>query len=421
MGRQGGGPAVLPGAELSDQYGELFRDCWWPAVAIVTRLTGDLEIAEDAVQDACALALTKWPAEGVPSSPRGWLVGVARHKALDLLRREARRTPLEAAAVRDWPSPEFGGSGEEELGDEELALIFMCCHPALDPEARIALTLRCVCGLATAEIAAAFVVPEPTLAQRLVRAKRKIRQAGIRLKSPDRDDLPRRLAAVLRVVYLVFTQGHLAQAGPDLVRGTLCEQAIRLARALATLLPDEPEVMGLLALLLLTDARREARTSAAGELVPLGDQDRARWNAAMIAEGTALLGQALAAGRPGPYQLHAAIAACHVEPVTDWREVAALYGELARYEPTAVTEANRAVAVAMAEHPAAGLQILESLGSRLALWPQFHIARAELLRRTGRTGEAITAFRRALELPLPHPEQAFLERRISEIAGEARI
>jgi RNA polymerase sigma-70 factor (ECF subfamily) len=420
VGRQGGGPAVLPGAELTDQYGELFRDCWWPAVAIVTRLTGDLEIAEDAAQDACALALTKWPAEGVPSSPRGWLVGVARHKALDRLRREARRAPLEAAAARDRPNPEDGAPGEEELGDEELALIFMCCHPALDPEARIALTLRCVCGLATAEIAAAFVVPEPTMAQRLVRAKRKIRQAGIRLKSPDRDDLPRRLAAVLRVVYLVFTQGHLAQAGPDLVRGTLCEQAIRLARALATLLPDEPEVMGLLALLLLTDARREARTSAAGELVPLGDQDRARWNAAMIAEGTALLGQALAAGRPGPYQLHAAIAACHVEPVTDWREVAALYGELARYEPTAVTEANRAVAVAMAEDPAAGLEILESLGPRLARWPQFHIARAELLRSTGRTGEAIASFRRALELPLPHPEQAFLERRISEVAGEAR-
>jgi RNA polymerase sigma-70 factor, ECF subfamily len=413
---QGGGAAVLSGAELTGQYGELFRGCWWPAVAVLTRLTGDLETAEDAVQDACALALTKWPAEGVPSSPCGWLVGVARHKALDVARRQARRAPLEAAAARDWPSPRDDAPGEEERGDdEELALIFMCCHPALDPQARIALTLRCVCGLATAEIAAAFVVPEPTMAQRLVRAKRKIRQAGIRLKSPDREDLPRRLAAVLRVVYLVFTQGHTARAGPDLVRGTLCEQAIRLARALATLMPDEPEVMGLLALLLLTDARREARTSDAGELVLLGDQDRGRWNAAKITEGTALLTRALKAGHPGPYQLHAAIAACHAEPVTDWREVAALYGELARYEPTAVTEANRAVAVAMAEDPAAGLAILDSLGSRLARWPQFHIARAELLRRTGRTGEAIAAFRRALDLPLPHPEQAFLKRRISEL------
>jgi RNA polymerase sigma-70 factor (ECF subfamily) len=387
----------------------------------VTRLTGDLETAEDAVQDACALALTTWPAEGMPSSPRGWLVGVARHKALDRLRREARRAPLEAAAARAWPGPPDHGSAAEEPGDEELALVFMCCHPALDPEARIALTLRCVCGLATAEIAAAFLVPEPTMAQRLVRAKRKIRQAGIRLRSPDRDDLPRRLAAVLRVVYLVFTQGHLAQAGPDLLRGTLCEQAIRLARALATLIPDEPEVTGLLALLLLTDARREARTSPEGDLVLLGDQDRSRWDTAKIAEGTALLEQALKVGRPGPYQLHAAIAACHVEPVTDWREIAALYGELARYEPTAVTEANRAVAVALAEDPSAGLEILDSLGPRLARWPQFHIARAELLHRTGRTGEAIAAFRRALELPLPHPEQAFVERRISEIGGEAQV
>lgn len=396
-------------------YSELFRDSWWPAVALITRLTGDLEAAEDAVQDACALALTKWPAEGIPDNPRGWLFGVARHKALDQLRREARRAPLERAAARELPSHGDHASGTEDLGDEELALIFMCCHPALDPEARIALTLRCVCGLATTEIAAAFVVPEPTLAQRLVRAKRKIRQAGIRLRSPDHEDLPQRLAAVLRVVYLVFTQGHRAPAGPDLVRGALCEQAIRLARALAKLMPDEPEVAGLLALLLLTDARRDARTSDAGELVLLGDQDRGRWDATKIAEGTALLEQALKVARPGPYQLHAAIAACRVEPVTDWREVAALYGALARYEPTAVTEANRAVAVAIAEGPAAGLAILESLGSQLARWPQFHIARAELLHRTGRIGEAISAFRQALDLPLPRPEQAFVTRRITEL------
>jgi len=370
------------------------------------------------VQDACALALTKWPAEGVPSSPRGWLIGVARHKALDRLRREARRVRLEAVAVRDWPGTAdepCGEAGTVAAADDELALIFMCCHPALDPEARIALTLRCVCGLATADIAAAFVVPEPTLAQRLVRAKRKVRQAGIRLKPPDRDDLQRRLATVLRVIYLVYTQGHMAAAGPDLVRGALCEQAIRLARALAALIPGEPEVAGLLALLLITDARRAARTSDAGGLVPLGSQDRGRWDAAEIAEGAALLEQALTAGRPGPYQLHAAIAACHVQPETDWREIAALYSELARYEPTAVTEANRAVAVAMAEGPAAGLAILDSLGTRLARWPQFHIARAELLRMTGRTGEAITAFRRALDLPLPHPERTFLQKRITEL------
>jgi RNA polymerase sigma-70 factor, ECF subfamily len=341
---------------------------------------------------------------------------VARHKAVDLLRREARRAPLEATAARDWPSPhDAAPDAVVEPGDEELALIFMCCHPALDPEARIALTLRCVCGLATAEIAAAFVVPEPTMAQRLARARRKIRQAGIQLKSPDREDLPRRLAAVLRVIYLVFTHGHRAPAGPDLVRGALCEQAIRLARALAAMMPGEPEAAGLLALLLITDARRDARTSDAGELVLLGDQDRGSWDPAKIAEGTDLLARALTARRPGPYQVHAAIAACHAEPVTDWREIAGLYGELARYEPTAVTEANRAVAVAMAEGPDAGLAILDSLGSRLARWPQFHIARAELLSRAGRAGEAITAFRQALDLPLPRPEQAFLERRISEL------
>lgn len=369
------------------------------------------------MQDACELALMKWPAEGVPSSPRGWLIGVARHKALDRLRREARRAPLEAAAARDWHESRDAAPGQEERGDDELALIFMCCHPALDPEARIALTLRCVCGLPTAEIAAAFLVPEPTMAQRLVRAKRKIRQAGIRLTPPGHDDLPRRLAAVLRVIYLVFTQGHRAPAGPSLVRGALCDQAIRLARGVAALMPGEPETAGLLALLLLTDARRDARASDTGELIPLGDQDRHRWDMAKISEGTALLTSALRAGRPGPYQLHAAIAACHAEPVTDWREIAALYGELARYEPTAVTEANRAVAVAMAGTPEAGLAILDSLSVRLAQWPQFHIARAELLERTGRTAEAIDAFRRALELPLPRPEQAFLERRVSELRG----
>jgi RNA polymerase sigma-70 factor, ECF subfamily len=418
VGRQGGGQAVLPGAELNDQYGEFFRDHWWAAVAVLTRLTGDLEAAEDAVQDACALALTKWPVEGVPSSPRGWLIGVARHKALDRLRREARRVRLEVVAIREWPGTAdepCGLAGTVATADDELALIFMCCHPALDPEARIALTLRCVCGLATADIAAAFVVPEPTLAQRLVRAKRKVRQAGIRLRPADRDDLPRRLATVLRVIYLVYTQGHMAAAGPDLIRGALCEQAIRLARALAALIPDEPEVTGLLALLLITDARRAARISDTGDLVPLGCQDRDRWDAAKVAEGTVLLEQALTAGRPGPHQLHAAIAACHVQPETNWREISALYSELARYEPTAVTEANRAVAVAMAEGPAAGLAILDSLGMRLACWPQFHIARAELLRMTGRTGEAITAFRRALDLPLPHPERTFLQERINEL------
>src|SRR5215470_17454123 len=276
VGSRGGGPPRHGGggSPLTAGFGEVFRAHWWAAVAAVMAQVGDLELAEDAVQDACAAALAQWPAEGTPANPGSWLIGTARHKALDRLRREGRRAEKEAEAVREAGASPPPPGGWPAGADDELGLIFTCCHPALDPAARVALTLRCVCGLTTAEIAAAFLVPEPTMAQRLVRAKRKIRQAGIRLKSPGREDLPRRLAAVLRVVYLVFTQGHMAPAGPDLVRGTLCEQAIRLARALATLMPDEPEVTGLLALLLLTDARREARTSDAGELILLGDQDR---------------------------------------------------------------------------------------------------------------------------------------------------
>ena len=290
----------------------------------------------------------------------------------------------------------------------------MCCHPALDPQARIALTLRCVCGLPTAEIAAAFLVPEATMAQRLVRAKRKIRQAGIAFGVPRDEELTRRLGPVLRVVYLVFTQGHRAPGGRELIRGELCDQAIRLARALAALLPGEPEAAGLLALLLLTDARRAARLDGGGELVPLAEQDRGRWDRDLIGEGEALLTRALAARRPGPYQLHAAIAACHsCLDETDWPQIAALYGELARYEPGPVTEANRAVAVAMAGQPAAGLAILDPLGARLARWPQFHIARAELLRRLGRRAEAAEAYQTALGLALPRPEQAYIERRLA--------
>jgi RNA polymerase sigma-70 factor, ECF subfamily len=424
---------------LSDEVGGLLSGCWWGAVATLTRMFGDLQDAEDAVQDACALALTKWPAEGVPSNPQAWLIGTARHKALDRMRREGRRVEKEAAAVREL-SGTSGTSGTSDgegvdraafvdgadgtdgawaaVADDELALIFTCCHPALDPAVRVALTLRCVCGLATSEIAAAFLLPEPTMAQRLVRAKRKIRQAGIAFKVPGADEQAARLGAVLRVVYLVFTQGHMAARGEALVRGELCDQAIRLARALAALVPGEPEVTGLLALLLLTDARRPARTDEAGELVLLADQDRGKWDQAMITEGEALLERALRAGRPGPYQLHAAIAAYHsAEPATDWREVAALYGELIRYEPTPVVAANRAVAVAMSEGPAAGLAILDVAGAhpQTANWPQFHVARAELLRRLGRREEAAAAYRAALGLSPSRPESAYIERRIAEL------
>jgi RNA polymerase sigma-70 factor, ECF subfamily len=398
----------------------VFREHWWAAVAALTRLLGDLEVAEDAVQDACAAALAQWPGEGVPASPRGWLIATARHKALDRLRRDRRRSGKEAEAMRDIsPAPSPGGWPAST--DDELALIFTCCHPALDPAARIALTLRCVCGLPAPEIAAAFLVGEPAMAQRLVRAKRKIKQAGITFRVPPPADLPNRLTAVLRVIYLVFTQGHRAASGDTLVRGDLCDQAIRLARALAALLPGEPEVTGLLALLLLTDARRGARTGPDGELVLLAEQDRGRWDRAMIAEGEALAQAALRQGRPGPYQLHAAIAACHATAPTaastDWRQIALLYSELIRYEPTLVVEANRAVAVAMSEGSAAGLVILDAIGNdpQLRRWPPLHVARAELLRQAGRREEAADAYRAALELEPPAAERAFLARRLREL------
>jgi len=397
----------------------------------VTRQVGDLTVAEDAVQDACAAALAQWPAQGTPASPCAWLIGTARHKALDRVRRDRRRADKEAEAVRETTPPHSASpdpaappnaDGWAAGTDDELALIFTCCHPALDPAARVALTLRAVCGLTTAEIAAAFLVPEATMAQRLVRAKRKIRQAGIAFRVPDPADLPARLGAVLRVVYLVFTEGHLAAGGDALIRDELCDQAIRLARALAALLPGEPEVTGLLALLLLTDARRGARTGPDGDLVLLADQDRSQWDRAMIAEGEELVEQALRRSRPGPYQIQAAIAACHSgvrsAEATDWREIALLYGELIRYEPTPMVEANRAVAVAMSEGPAAGLVILDAVGRdpRLARWPQLHIARAELLRQLGRRADATAAYRAAIALEPPAPERAFLARRISELA-----
>ena len=288
--------AGVGSAAAADQLAAVLRDHWWAAVASIARRTGDLEVAEDAVQEACAAAVTQWPRDGIPPGPRAWLITTAWHKAVDLMRRDALRAIREAEAAQELASgpAERAGLARQPLepeqaagpvGDDELALIFACCHPALDPAVRVALTLRSVCGLATAEIAAAFVVPEPTMAQRLVRAKRKIRQAGIPLTVPGRDALADRLNAVLRVVYLVFTQGHRAAGNAGLIRADLCDQAIRLARQLCLVLPGEPEITGLLALLLLTDARRSARTAADGSLVLLADQDRGLWNASQIAEG----------------------------------------------------------------------------------------------------------------------------------------
>lgn len=373
------------------------------------------------MQDACVAALAQWPKEGIPANPGSWLVGTARHKALDRLRREQRRSDKEVAAVRELGESHAAYPGP--VRDDRLSLIFACCHPALDPGVRVPLTLRAVCGLTTSEIAAVFLVPEATMAQRLVRAKRKIREAGIPLRVPPVESLPARLAAVLRVVYLVFTEGHRPVAGDEAVRADLCEEAIRLARSLASLLPSEPEVTGLLALLLLTDARRPARVDDRGGLVLLADQDRGRWVRAAIAEGIGLVESALRAGRPGPYQLQAAIAACHSAAAraedTDWRQIAALYGELIRHEPTAVVEANRAVAVAMAEGPHAGLVILDALGAdpRMARWPLLHTARADLLARAGRTADAVAAYRHALELEPPVAERSFIARRIHQLGG----
>jgi RNA polymerase sigma-70 factor (ECF subfamily) len=387
---------------------------------VVARLTDDLGLAEDAVQDAFAAAIDRWASEPLPSDPSGWLIAVAKNHAVDRLRREARRSAKEQAAMlllgqRDPPPP------AGIIVDDRLRLIFACCHPALDPGTRVALTLRTLCGLTTAEIARSFLVSEATMAQRLVRAKRKIRDAAIPLRVPADDELPGRIGGVLRVVYLVFTEGHQATAGPRVVRDELCDEAVRLARLLAGLRPEDPEVLGLLALLLLTDARRDARATADGRLVLLEDQDRSRWDRAKIGAGTQVLDRAVRLRKPGPYQLQAAIAACHTAAAhpgaTDWAEIAALYGALARFEPTPVVHANRAVAVAMAEGPAAGLALLDKLrdDSQCQRWHLLHACRADLLRKLGRTAEATDAYRTALTLDPPPAEREFLAGRLAEI------
>lgn len=395
-----------------------FREEWGQVVATLIRVTGDWDLAEECAQDAFAQALDRWRRDGVPRRPGAWLTTTARHRAMDVLRREAvgARKLQEAAMLTGYEEP-YDDSGVQ---DDRLRLIFTCCHPALHIEARVALTLRTLAGLTTPEIARAFLVPEATMAQRLVRAKKKIRNAGIPYRVPPAHLLPERTTGVLGVIYLLFNEGYAATSGAGLVRRNLCAEAVRLARVLARLMPDEPEALGLLALLLLHDARRETRVDAAGELVTLEDQDRTAWDHAEVDEGAALLETALRRGRPGPYQIQAAVAACHTTAATaadtDWADIAALYGELLRFVPSAVVRLNRAVAVGMAEGPDAGLALVAEL-EREGELNGYHLlpaTRADLLRRSGRTTEAAEAYERALELVENDAERNFLEKRLAE-------
>lgn len=406
--------AAVTDAEIA----RVFRSEHGRAVAVLVRVFGDIDLAEESVQDAFAVAVARWPADGLPPSPAGWIVTTARRRAIDRIRRENARAGKHAEAARLHEAGTSAVDEENAVPDDRLRLIFTCCHPALAPAARVALTLRLLGGLSTADIARAFLVPEKTMAQRLVRAKGKIRDARIPYRVPGPAELPARLASVLAVVYLVFTEGHTAAGGDRLVRDDLCVEAVRLARLLAELLPDEPEVLGLLALLLLTDARRPARTNADGDLIPLAAQDRTLWDRDLITEGQSLVRRCLQLRRPGPYQIQAAIAAVHSDAATvettDWRQVVALYDQLLVVAPTPVAALHRAVAVAEVDGPAAGLDLVDSLDlDRYHLW---HAVRADLLRRLGRLPEAVAAYDAALARATNAAERGFLQRRRAELS-----
>ncbi|MDQ2682165.1 MAG: RNA polymerase sigma factor, partial [Chloroflexota bacterium] len=392
--------------------------------ATLIRLLGDFDLAEDALADAFAAAVRQWPAEGVPANPRAWLVSTGRFKAIDHIRRRSRfqdSLPVLAEQIDDVPD-EFESVEEEGVQDDRLRLIFTCCNPALAPDARIALTLREVCGLTTEEIARAYLTTPSTLAQRIVRAKAKIRDAGIPYEVPEPEDLPERLDTVLQVIYLVFNEGYAPSFGSDLTRPDLSGEAIRLARLLYALLP-EPEVAGLLALMLLHESRRTARTDASGDVVLLEDQDRSRWNRALIDEGTALVRGVFRRGQIGPYAVQAAISAVHANAATyeetDWEDIVNLYDALLQFQPSPVVELNRAVAVAMHSGPEAGLELVDALLARGDLTGYVHAysARADFCRRLDRLDEARQAYERALELTQVEPERRFFQRRLEQISG----
>ena len=390
--------------------------------ATLVRLLGDFNLAEEALHDAFRAALEQWPRDGIPANPRAWLVSAGRFKAIDGIRRRSRFDSMEDVAEQvDAVIDETAPWDSEAIEDDRLRLIFTCCHPSLAPDAQVALTLREVCGLTTEEIAQAFLSAAPTLAQRIVRAKAKIREARIPYQVPEPDELAARLDSVLRVVYLVFNEGYSASSGQSLTRVDLSGEAIRLGRLLIELLP-EPEAIGLLALMVLQESRRAARTSPGGELILLSDQDRSTWNRELIAEGSALVTRSLASQRVGPYTLQAAISAVHADAVsaeaTDWDEIAGLYDVLLRVEPTPVVELNRAVAIAMRDGPVAGLALIDAILARgnLQDYHLAHAAHADLCRRSGNTAQARASYKRALALARQEPERRFLERRLAELS-----